>query len=75
MKGTKIPVTTIDTGVPVPERVNYPIRELKVGESFVFPLEKRKIVQSRASVIKTDTGREFTVKKMNDETARIWRTK
>lgn len=71
---SKIDVITIDSGVPVPLG-RYPILELKVGDSFLFPISKRPSVQSRANKIKSETGREFTVKKMDEDSCRIWRTK
>lgn len=73
----QIPVTSIDTGVPVPDdaRAFYPLKELKVNESFLFPLSKRSSVQSRVSRIKADTAKEFIVKKIDEKHARVWRTK
>ena len=71
----KIEVASIDTGVPVPERAKYPVRELKVGDSFLFPADKRDSVQPLASKIKVETGREFTIRKMDNDTCRIWRIK
>lgn len=79
---TKIEVTAIERDVPIPPvgkapggkpRV-FPVAELEVGESFEFPIEKRPTVQSSASHVKRDTGREFTVRKIDDVTGRIWRT-
>lgn len=72
---SKIPIVTIDSGVPTPARAHYPIEQLKVGESFLFPANKRASVQARASRIKADTGREYTVKKMDKDNCRIWRIK
>lgn len=72
---SKVDVVTIDTGVPVPARAHYPLEDLKVGESFLFPLKKRSSVQSLASRLKADEGREFTVKKMDADNCRVWRTK
>lgn len=71
----KIPVVSIDTGVPIPEndRLEYPLSQLEVGESFVFPVDKRPSVQSKASKMKRDTGREFVVRKQSPELCRIWR--
>lgn len=66
---------TIDKGVPIPVRrdVSVPISKLSVGESMVFPLSKRAIVQSNAS--RKAGGREYTISKINDKECRIWRTK
>ena len=68
---SKVPVVTIDTGVPIPEKVSYPLKDLEVGESFVFPANKRSSVSARASRI---TGKEFTIKKQDEATCRVWRT-
>lgn len=73
----KIPVTHIDSTVPVPVRTNisYPLKVLDVGESFLFPLSKRGSLQSRVSRVKAETGREFTVKKVDSLNGRVWRVK
>lgn len=67
----------IDNGVPIPVRVYpaLPLRDLEVGQSIGFPLERRPNVQSSASRLKKETGMEFTVRAIDDENARIWRTK
>lgn len=70
-----IPVYNIDSGVPVPDDSHVPIEQLKVGESILFPLEKRPSVQTSASRMKHNDGWEFRVKKMDEENARVWRTK
>lgn len=67
---------TVDTGVPVPVRtMAVPVGELGVGESVLFPIEKRPTVQSRASKLKKSRGMEFTIKKVSDTECRVWRTK
>ena len=66
---------TVDTGVPIPESKGVPLRTLKVGESVVFPLSRRNSIQSMVAVLKKTTGREYTVKKINGEEARVWRVK
>ena len=71
----QIPVVSIDTSVPIPERAIYPLAQLEVGDSFLFPADKRGSVQTRASKVKRDTGREFVVRKINKDECRIWRTK
>lgn len=75
----EIPVDyKIDKGVPIPvDRRSYsvlPLKTMAVGESFVFPREKRSTVQSRASHIKKATGKEFSVRVINELECRIWRT-
>jgi len=64
----------IDKTVPVPAVNRYPLQEMKVGESFEFPVEFRASVQTLASVAKKH-GREFRVKKVSPETCRVWRIK
>lgn len=70
----KIEVVKIDSNVPMPVQ-RYPLMNLKVGESFEFPIERRDLIQTNASTIKRRKGREFTVRKVNETTARVWRVK
>lgn len=70
-----INVVSIDTAVPMPGDIRWPIEDLKVGESFPFPIEKRASIQSRASKVKAKLSRDFKVKKMDGNNGRIWRTK
>lgn len=71
----KIPVYTIDTGVPVKDRnTSPPLMQLEVGQSVLFPLQKRMSVQTTASKIKKETGKKFVIRKMDDDNARVWRT-
>lgn len=75
----KIPIYTIDSGVPLPpERMGvlrvYPIDKLEVGESILFPREDRAKVQIGASQLKKRSGKTFTVRVMDDKNVRIWRT-
>lgn len=71
----KIEVTEITSEYPIPVRVSHPMDRLEVGESYSFPLAKRASVQTTASRIKKEHGKEFTIKKIDDEVARVWRTK
>jgi hypothetical protein len=67
----------IEDNVPIPVRRSWssiPIEQLKVGQSIQFPLEKRASVQTVASRAAKETGRKFTVRKVNDSEARVWRT-
>lgn len=73
MTKKKIPVVTIDTGVPIPGKIRYPLEQLKVGESFVFPVGKRNSVQARASRYAKESGRKFEVRRMDQENCRVWR--
>lgn len=66
----------IDRGVPLPgERLGPRLSKLEVGDSIEFELYRRPTVQSYASRVKRDTDKEFTIKKISDVSARIWRTK
>lgn len=69
-----INVYSIDSGVPIPESRGVPLARLEVGESFLFPLSKRASIQTQVSKIKRETDKDFVVKKMDEETARVWRT-
>lgn len=71
----KIDIYQVDTAIPIPERKQkLPINLLEVGESFLFPGAERNRIQTRASQLKK-AGKEFTIKKQDNATARIWRIK
>lgn len=72
-----IPVDVkVDEGVPIPvQRISVPLDSLEVGQSFEFPLAKRSSVQSLASRLKKSTGKTFTVRTIDQNKARVWRTK
>jgi hypothetical protein len=73
---TKVQVYDIESGVPVPiGSPGIPLGHMAVGDSVQFPLSKRSTVQSFASKLKRDHGKQFTVKKLNENTARVWRVK
>ena len=63
----------IDKNIPLPERNEYPLQDLKVGESFSFPEDLRNSIQSRSSYLKKHTGKEFTIAKVKDGVCRVWR--
>lgn len=67
----------IENEVPIPIKrsAQVPLRELEVGQSVVFPLEHRPNIQSMASRTKRETGKAFTIKKLSEIEARIWRIK
>ena len=69
---SNIEVYQIDNAIPVPGD-GLPINQLEVGESFVFPIEKRSQIQVAASTLKRRQGKVFVVRKQNEEFARIWR--
>lgn len=72
---SKIEVYKIESNVKVPTRAFPPLNLLEVDDSIQFSLDKRRSVQTVASKLKREQGKEFTVKKIDNTTARIWRTK
>lgn len=72
----------IESGVPIPHagrgRRRYPIKALKIGDSFFVPADERgaAYVASRLSHVawtaKMRTGAQFTVRQFSDG-ARLWR--
>lgn len=70
-----IPVYQVEDDVPIPVKISTPLERLAVGESFSFPLDKRRSIQTQASALKKRDDKEFTVRKVDDEVARVWRTK
>ncbi len=78
MKGipSKFPV---DKGIPVPVkrrvRSAVPVSQMEVGDSILFPISSRPTVQSRASRVKASTGKQFTIRKVEDGFCRVWRIK
>lgn len=76
----KIKVYSIDQDIPVPERArgevgSVPLDLLGVGESVLFSEEIRSGVQSTASKLKKNKGKEFTVRNVGSGNCRVWRTK
>lgn len=74
-----VQVYKIDRDVPVPDdaqrpsiRAMVPIDELEVGDSVEFPLRLRTTVATTASRLKRE-GKGFTIKKIDEKSARIWR--
>ena len=70
-----INVSEIESSEPIPVRIEHsvPLEKLEVGQSILFPLVLRANVQSKASRVKRMTGKNFTIKKLNDKSARVWR--
>lgn len=67
----------LEVGVPEPEERTqhnkYPIRRMQVGESFKVPMEKRGSISATATRIAKVTGKRFTVRKVDQDTVRVWR--
>jgi hypothetical protein len=74
----KIPVYEVEVGVPIPPVANktgtVPISHLAVGESLLFAVERRNSVASYASKLKQRRGYEYTIRAVDPEHCRIWRT-
>ena len=66
----------VDKSVPVPPvREICPLSTLEIGDSFTLPMARRRNLQTYASTLKRKTGKEFTIRKVDNDTARCWRTK
>lgn len=67
----------VETGVPIPVQRSepLPLRGLKVGESILFPMKRRTTIMSYASRLKRKEGMQFTTKKVDENSCRIWRVK
>ena len=83
MTTKKAKTIVVEDGVPIPPRGNtteetITLRNLKVGQSFLYPLSKRKNLSMR---FKNESPKKFitvTVEKgksRNKGTIRVWRTK
>lgn len=73
---TEVPVNySVDKGIKVPVKRALPLASLNIGESIEFPFERRSTVATQASTIKRRTGKVFTVRKIDDNKCRVWRTK
>ena len=64
----------IESGIAIPAhrgRDQYmdAMREMKVGESFLFPLAKRNNIGGYGRSL----GMKFTTRAVDDETCRVWR--
>lgn len=74
MTKKKIPVITIDTGVPIPDTGSYPFSRLEVGHSFVAPIDMRTNISSAATQYGKRTGTKFTIRKIDKDNIRVWRS-
>lgn len=70
----RIPITKIESGVPLPDSVKYPFDKLEVGDSFVVTLDKRPSVSSAAVKYGQRTNTKYVVRKVDDNNVRVWRT-
>lgn len=74
MSKKKIPVYIIDSDVKPPD-ANVPLGLMSVGDSVLFPIERRNSVQSGVSRLKRLTSKRFTVKRVDEFYCRVWRLK
>ena len=71
----------VQRGIPMPEThtssIAKAVSALQVGESFEFDSELRGNCYSAAKYQQSKTLDEFgvTIRKVNDETSRVWRTR
>lgn len=75
---SKVTIYEVEKDVPLPEPVQgaaVPIDSLEVGESIRFPIEEKNNVSSRASHLKNQKGKVFTVRKVDENSYRVWRVK
>lgn len=74
---SKIPVDyKVDDNVPVPVRGTSALktlRNLKPGQSILFPAEKRATIASTASRLKARENMAFVIKTIDKDSFRIWR--
>lgn len=66
----------IEKGIPISAHANdtgisTALRMLKVGESFVLPIDKRLSIPARAKYV----GIKVVTRKISDTEARVWRVK
>lgn len=68
---------TIEKNVPLPRKcqraIKYPLADMEVGDSFVVPLSERQRVTNTAHMFAKRNGGKFASRKIDAETARIWR--
>lgn len=67
----------IEDNVEMPEKHfvegTPPFSEMEVGQSVVFDLRRRHVIQTLASAQKKKYGRVFSCRKINETQGRCWR--
>lgn len=71
----------VEIGIPLPDRgyertgLAKTMKEMDVGDSFVYDLTKRSSITGTATLIKQSGNRDFkvTTRKINDAEIRVWR--
>jgi hypothetical protein len=77
---SKVEVFEVEQGLPIPAKSArtvgmVPIGQLEPGESMAFDVGLRSRVASYASQLKKRKGLEFTVRLVEPNVCRVWRTK
>jgi hypothetical protein len=67
----------IEKGIPPPKQehhfVQYPFREMRVGDSFAAPIQRQRSVAAAASRYGRIAKAKFTVRKQSKTHCRCWR--
>lgn len=66
----------IEKNIPITQRkgtIKYPFREMKIGDSFSFPKEKRNSVANSISLLKRFENLWFQISKISETECRVWR--
>lgn len=79
MPGKNIPVQyEVEDSIPIPvKRPTFnapPLEDMKVGESFLFPRKDRSKVQVLASRLKRKERGTYTIRVVDENNCRVWRT-
>lgn len=67
---------TIEKNIEMPQRtpkLKYPFDIMEVGDSFQFPKEIKRTVESSARYFFKKTGKKFLVKSVGEDVMRVWR--
>lgn len=59
--------------IPPKHSGKYPWRQMRVGDSFAFPLASIETMRPLATLTGKRLGFRFSVRKMDAKTARVWR--
>lgn len=65
-------VHEIEKAIPIPEN-RIRLSDMEVGDSILFDISVRPTVSSNASRLKLKTGRDFTIRKVDEDNCRVWR--
>lgn len=82
-KETEQPMTTLDTGIPLPPRYRgrmskntpYPFRIMKIDQSFLIPKKGWKKIYHQIAGYGQRNDKKFAFRTIDEETMRVWRVK